>query len=102
MVQRLEEIERIPKGTYQLLKARGFKPHEAETLLGLDPRAQLDRFPARYLFLVATLYYRGDLSEGDVATYLHVDRLRAREIIQGLPESDDADSGLDLPIEVLH
>ena len=101
MVQRLEDLDRISSGTYDLLKSRGFKPHEAESILGLGARPQLERFPSRYVFLVATLYHRGEISEGDAAAYFHVDRLRAREILQGLPEPDDADSGLDFPIEVL-
>lgn len=102
MVQRLEELGRISTGTYELLKSRGFKPHEAENILGLDPRTPFERLPARYVFLVATLYDRGILSEGDVAVYLNVDRLQARELLQSLPEPDDADSGLDFPIEVLN
>lgn len=101
MVQRLEDVGRISVGTYDLLKSHGFKPHEAENILGLGPRAPLDRLPSRYVFLVAALYDRGELSEGDVATYLNVDRLHAREILQKLPEPDDAESGLDFPIEVL-
>ena len=102
IVQRLEDVGRISAGTYELLKSHGFKPHEAENILGLGPRAPLDRLPSRYLFLVATLYDRGNLSEGDIASYLNVDRLHAREILQRLPEPDDAESGLDFPIEVLN
>jgi Zn-dependent peptidase ImmA (M78 family)/DNA-binding XRE family transcriptional regulator len=103
ITQRLEEIGRVTAGTYEMLRERGFKPLEAETLLGFE-RRPLDRLPFRYVFLVATLHARGLLSEGDAATFLRTDRLAARQLLQGVPEAGEADDGsepgLDTPIGV--
>lgn len=100
VTQRLEDIGRITRGTYEMLMQRGFKPREAEQILGLGERRMFDRLPFRYVFLVATLYARGAISEGDVAAYLHTDRLSAREILQAVPEADASDLGLDTPVGV--
>jgi len=104
VTQRLEEIGRVTRGTHAMLRDRGFKPREAEGILGLERRAPLDRMPFRYLFLVATLYARGTISEGDVAAYLRTDRLSAREILHRVPQAGDADEasepGLDTAIGV--
>lgn len=89
MTQRLEEIGRIPTGTYSLLSEQGFKPREAEDMLGFQKRSAFDRLPSRYLFLVASLHASGELSEGDVAAYLRTDRLSARDLLQRLPEARD-------------
>jgi Zn-dependent peptidase ImmA (M78 family)/DNA-binding XRE family transcriptional regulator len=103
LTQRLEDIGRVTRGTYDMLRDRGFRPLEAEEFLGFE-RRPLDRLPFRYVFLVATLYARGTISEGDVATYLRTDRLSARELLQRVPEAgDDAlgtEPGLDTPIGV--
>ncbi len=101
VTQRLEEIGRITAGTYEMLRERGFKPLEAETILGFE-RRPLDRLPFRYVFLVATLNARGVLSETDVAAFLHTDRLSARELLHRVPEAgdDDSEPSLDTPIGV--
>jgi Zn-dependent peptidase ImmA (M78 family)/DNA-binding XRE family transcriptional regulator len=103
LTKRLEDLALVTRGTYELLCARGFRPREAESLLGFE-RRPLDRLPYRYLFLTATLYARGVLSEGDVMAYFRTDRLNARELLQGIPEvGDDPDGmelGLDTPIGV--
>jgi Zn-dependent peptidase ImmA (M78 family) len=105
LTQRLEELGRVTRGTYELLHAQGFKPRDAERALGLEQRAPAERLPFRYTFLVASLYARGVLSEGDAAAYLHTDRLSAREMLQAIREpggepgtSDSA--GFDVAIEV--
>jgi Zn-dependent peptidase ImmA (M78 family)/DNA-binding XRE family transcriptional regulator len=102
---RLEELGRINRGTYQMLNQRGFKPRKAEDALGFGVRTPVERLPFRYVFLVARLYGVGLISEGDVAAYLHTDRLTARELLLAVPEagaqgSDDTIPGLDTRIEV--
>jgi Zn-dependent peptidase ImmA (M78 family)/DNA-binding XRE family transcriptional regulator len=102
VTQRLEEIGRITAGTYEMLRERGFKPLQAEATLGFQ-RRPLDRLPFRYVFLVATLNARGVLSEGDVAAFLHTDRLSARELLQRVPDlgaDGSSEPGLDTPIGV--
>ncbi len=107
LTQRLEETGRVTRGTYEMLRQRGFKPREAESALGLQRRAPADRLPSRYVFLVATLYAKGIVSEGDAAAYLRTDRLSAREILLNVPASQirgDGEelAGIETPIGVTH
>lgn len=82
LVRRLEEIGRVKRGTYEDLISRGFRPTEAERALGIDRDAAMDeRLPLRYVYLVAVLYARGTIAESEVARYLGVDRLTARELL---------------------
>lgn len=82
LVRRLEEIGRIKRGTYEDLISRGFRPTEAERALGIERNLALDeRLPLRYVYLVAILYAKGDIAESEVARYLGVDRLTARELL---------------------
>lgn len=105
LTRRLEEIGRVNVGTYEMLQQRGFQPRKAEQAMGLDRRSPAERLPFRYTYLVATLYARGVISEGDVMEMLRTDRLSAREILQAIrepnvgPEGANA-PGLDTPIGV--
>lgn len=103
VTQRLEELSRITRGTYEMLLQQGFKPLQAEQLLGVA-RPLIDRLPSRYLYLVASLSGKGLLSEGDVSAYLRTDRLTARELLLSVAKSSDelseAAAGLDTPIGV--
>jgi Zn-dependent peptidase ImmA (M78 family)/DNA-binding XRE family transcriptional regulator len=105
ITQRLEEIGRVHRGTYEKLKERGFKAREAEATLGIDRHEEpIDRLPFRYVFLVTTLYAKGAISEGDVAAFLHTTRLEAREILQRVPEPGGgarSEAGLDTPVEAV-
>lgn len=107
VTQRLEELDRVTRGTYEFLVSEGFKPRDAERALGLEMREPAERLPFRYAVLVASLYARGTLSEGDVAQYLRTDRLTAREMMQAIAahgtEGSPADSAaFDMSIEVTH
>ena len=104
LTQRLEEIGRITRGTYALLIERGFKPLQAQGLLGLEREKSLDRLPFRYIYLAASLHNEGILSEGDVAAYFRTDRLSARELLARIPASgnttDDSEAGINTRIGV--
>jgi Zn-dependent peptidase ImmA (M78 family)/DNA-binding XRE family transcriptional regulator len=102
LTERLEELGCVTRGTYAMLVSRGLKTREAENILGIERRAPVDRLPSRYIFLVTTLYAKGDISEGDAANYLNTDRLHARQILQSITEarSDDEELGLESPIGV--
>lgn len=101
LVTRLEELGRVSSGTYDDLISRGFKPMAAERELGIERTGEhLDRLPLRYLTLVARLYGKGLISEGDVATALHVDRLSARELLEGVDGKEpDGLLALDISVE---
>jgi Zn-dependent peptidase ImmA (M78 family) len=103
LTQRLEELGRIPRGTYEMLHRGGFKAPEAELALGITRHAPADLLPYRYIALVTRLYSEGVITEGDVVAYLHTDRLDARAILQRLPQSgDNAEVGLETEIEAVH
>ena len=106
MALRIEELRLLPVGTYDNLKRRNFKPHEVEVELGLSRRQVTpQRFPPRYVRLACEAFERELLSEGELATYLGVNRLAAREIhdSQRHAELDQGETGdLDLGATLAH
>ena len=78
---RLEDLRLLPSATWERLKGRGFRVREAQSLLGITPASDSEELlPMRYRYLAAEAYQRGDLSEGQLARFLRVDRLEARRI----------------------
>ncbi len=85
MTLRLETLRLLPRGTWERLRDRGFKVHEAQELLGLAPHPHDDQtFPVRYLLLAVRAYQHGQLTEGELAHLLRVDRVEARRTVQQL------------------
>ncbi|MDE2480808.1 MAG: ImmA/IrrE family metallo-endopeptidase [bacterium] len=82
MCKRLESLGRIPKGTYEYVIDRGFRPIEAERSLGIERRTEaLEPYPVRFIYMLASLRRSGSISEGDVVNFLQTDRLTARSIL---------------------
>jgi Zn-dependent peptidase ImmA (M78 family)/transcriptional regulator with XRE-family HTH domain len=82
---RLEDLRLVPLGTWERLKQAGFRVRKAQTLMELPALPSSDQtLPLRYLYLAAEAYERGDLSEGQLARVLGVDRLEARRLIDEL------------------
>ena len=95
---RLEELKLLPLGTWDRLKEGGFKVREAQALLQLPERADDEPLvPVRYQYLAARAFDRDDLTEGQFARFLRVDRLEARRIAGDLSRrnlvSDEGDVG---------
>lgn len=85
MTRRLEELDLIPPGTWDRLRQQGFRIAEARQLLGLpEPRQTEGLLPTRYLYLAAEAFREGDLSEGQLARLLRMDRVGARQAISAL------------------
>ena len=85
MMRRLEQLGVLPRGTWDRLRDRGFKVREAQEQLGLLPHDGGDRkLPARYEFLAVRAFESGELSEGELASYLRTDRVSARRTVQRL------------------
>ncbi len=85
MMLRLEELRLLPGGTWDRLRDRGFKIREAQAQLGLLPHPSSDRLlPFRYQLLAARAYEEGNLTEGQLARVLRVDRVSARRIVREL------------------
>lgn len=98
MCQRLQQLNRIPKNTYDHVMANGFRPIEAERSLGIERKNErLEPYPVRYIYLLSVLHRRGELSEGDVAAYLRTDRLTARELLEAV--EGDPQYPIDAPLE---
>jgi Zn-dependent peptidase ImmA (M78 family)/transcriptional regulator with XRE-family HTH domain len=81
LTRRVEDLRLLPVGTWERLHQAGFKVREAQSLLGLAERPVSDHLlPLRYMYLAAEAYDRGELSEGQFARYLRVDRIEARRL----------------------
>jgi Zn-dependent peptidase ImmA (M78 family)/transcriptional regulator with XRE-family HTH domain len=87
LIRRLESLKRLPYGTWERLKAEGFKVRKAQEMLGLAPNvAPADAMPRQYVTMAVYAFNKGILSEGELARYLRVDRLRAREEVERLSD----------------
>ena len=79
LVLRMEELRRLPSGTWERLEAEGFKVRSAQQLLGIDANPRIkDLLPRRYVDLAVLAYRQGKLSEGQLAKVLRTDRVSAR------------------------
>lgn len=104
MVRRLEEIDLIPSGTWDKLQETGFRVREAQAILRLPGHAADDRMlPVRYLYLAVEALERSELSEGQFARFLRIDRLEARRVAEELssrPVLQDDGTVQTLPIDL--
>jgi Zn-dependent peptidase ImmA (M78 family)/DNA-binding XRE family transcriptional regulator len=83
IILRLEELRRLPTGTWERLKDEGFKVQHAQALLGIDANPSLtETLPQRYVDLAIAAFQAGQISEGQLAKYLRTDRLHAREQLE--------------------
>lgn len=105
LTRRLEELRLIPLGTWDRLEQAGFRVRETQAFLNLPSHpAYGELLPTRYRYLAVEAYGRGDLSEGQLARYLRVDRLEARRVAAeltdraGLPGDEDASAALGLDL----
>jgi Zn-dependent peptidase ImmA (M78 family)/DNA-binding XRE family transcriptional regulator len=100
MTRRLEELGLIRSGTWQRLQQQGFRVKKARRLLGLQEHPVEDELlPSRYRYLAVEAWHRGELSEGQLASFLRVDRLSARRLVRevGLhQEGGDGEGSPDL------
>lgn len=78
--RRLEALELVASGTYEMLRGRGLNEQLVKQVLG-EAEELRPRSPSRFGLLVADAYDRGLYSEGQVAQMLGVDRLKARELL---------------------
>jgi Zn-dependent peptidase ImmA (M78 family)/DNA-binding XRE family transcriptional regulator len=83
LILRLEELRRLPTGTWDGLKVEGFKVQHAQALLGIDANPSLtETLPQRYVDLAIAAYQTEQISEGQLAKYLRTGRLQARELVE--------------------
>lgn len=97
LVLRIESLGLVSSGTWDSLRSQGFRVEEARELLrlmSLQPDTAM--LPSRYLYLAAEAYRLGELSEGQLARLLRVDRTEARRIVQHLEQRVDVEDGGEL------
>jgi Zn-dependent peptidase ImmA (M78 family)/DNA-binding XRE family transcriptional regulator len=86
MIRRLEGLKRLPHGTWDRLREEGFKVRQAQKLLGIDAEPSISEImPRHYIMTAVYAFKKGMLSEGQLARYLRVDRLAAREAVARSP-----------------
>jgi Zn-dependent peptidase ImmA (M78 family)/DNA-binding XRE family transcriptional regulator len=100
LTQRLEELKFLPTGMWDRLRDSGFRVQKAQQELGLPPIPAVDDLlPKRYQYLAVHAFDQGKITEGQLARFLHVDRLTARHIASTVSEETDnvmEDAPLDL------
>ena len=102
LVLRLEELRRLPNGTWARLEAEGVKVRSAQKLLGIDANPPIqDLLPKRYVDLAVLAYHQDKLSEGQLARMLRTDRVTARIRVEEArsrfnAEEDDTYKNLEL------
>lgn len=86
MFRRLEELKRLPFGTWDKLREKhGFKPEQARAALGLSTEPRQAMLPLRYRLLAQSAYERKErLTEGQLARKLRTDRVSARLELESL------------------
>lgn len=97
MVLRLEELQRLPAGTWDRLAMEGFKPRQAQKLLNIAVASgKVTRLPQRYLFLVAVAFWSEKITEGQAARFLRTDRVTARDLLSEMHKRSEVAPGDDL------
>lgn len=80
MAVRLEQLDLIKPGIYQLMLNDGFSPVEAQHLLGIQPHQMDTRMiPIRYQYLASEAYHNMRISEDAYADFLREDLLTLRQ-----------------------
>ncbi len=92
MCLRLEQLRRVPFGTGDKLKGRGFRPDQAKESLGLAANGDnRERLPRRYILLACRAFEHALVSEGRLAKMLRVDRVSARQMVERVSGAIDSD-----------
>ena len=92
MTRRLESLGLVRPHTWDRLSNAGFRVNEARRLLDLDsPPSDTELLPRRFRYLAIEAWSQGDLSEGQLARLLRVDRTAARQLVTALSVDVTAD-----------
>jgi Zn-dependent peptidase ImmA (M78 family) len=87
LTRHLEDLKLLPTGTWDRLRDSEFRIQKAQQELGLAPIPAVDELlPKRYQYLAVSAFHQGSITEGQLARFLRVDRLKARRIAAILRE----------------
>jgi Zn-dependent peptidase ImmA (M78 family) len=102
VILRLEELGRLPAGTWDRLQVEGFKVRRAQQLLGIDAESPVKGgLPKRYIHLAVLAHQKEKLSEGQLAKILRTDRVTTRMLVEEVSSRFLAERGADFsPIEL--
>jgi Zn-dependent peptidase ImmA (M78 family)/DNA-binding XRE family transcriptional regulator len=89
MCRRLEQLDLLETGAYEMLRERGISEKFINQNLGTTQQEDQTDVPAprRLALLVAEAFEKGMLTEGQAADALGVDRLTAREFLDSMAGS---------------
>src|SRR5436309_13391166 len=94
LLLRLEDLSRLPVGTWERLSAEGFKVQHAQRLLGIDANPPLkELLPQRYVSIAVEAFRKGHLSEGQLTRFLRTDRVSARLQVEILEHEIHVENG---------
>ena len=103
---RLEELGILATGTVARLKAEGLKVRKAQELVGIasEPLGENQTLPERYRYLAVLAFEKEEITEGQLAQFLAVDRLEARKAVEVFRKQrtldDEGHEGYtDIPVE---
>lgn len=98
MILRLEELRRLPSGTWIRLSKQGLKVREAQKELGIEANPPvMDLLPQRYKTLAVLAYNKEEISEGQLAKILRTDRVSARATVEEINDAINAERGGKFP-----
>jgi Zn-dependent peptidase ImmA (M78 family)/DNA-binding XRE family transcriptional regulator len=88
MARRLEDLDLLPKGTWESIRDRKFDSKLEREVLG-DPAPEVPppAIPSRLAYLASIAIERGVLSEGQLSDLLVVDRVELRAALSAFPSS---------------
>lgn len=87
---RLQDLRLIPTATWDKLAAHNFRPRAIAQQIGIEAEMdEAEELPLHYRLLAAQLYSEGEISEGQLAQYLHTDRVGARRTYEAVTATQD-------------
>lgn len=87
MTRRLEDMKLLATGTWDYIRDSGLKIREVQSELGLESAPDRDEeLPLRYQYLALDAFEGSSITEGQLARFLHLDRLEARKLAQTIRE----------------
>src|SRR5216684_131370 len=94
LVLRLENLARLPAGTWQRLSVESVKVQQAHRMPGIDANPPLrELLPPRYVSLAVEAFRKEHLSEGQLARVLRTDRVSARLQVEQLEKEIHLENG---------
>lgn len=99
MFRRLEELKRLPAGTWDSLRANRFQPDKANGTLGIPRIGREPMLPYRFRMMARNAYdaIDSEMTEAELAALLRTDRVAVRDELEELRSQADgqADVGFE-------